>query len=220
MRAFSPNPFFSSPQATETPIRREGGSAAAPSTSDVVVASTIGNCNIRSAPAGSVVGKAKKPIPVTGEAYNAEHDGATYTWRQTADGRGWTAHVCYGGSLDPQAPMWQSQPAAQAAAPAALPAQPATQAAAPAAPPAQPDAPEPTAPPAEPQDNLQLADQGDCERVPDGTFGIGATIVGYRIFQDGVETPTCDGGGCFLPSAPYSGRVEGGVVCPWSTELP
>lgn len=61
------------------------------------------------------------------------------------------------------------------------------------------------------------------ERRPSGdgqtiVFLAGESVVGYKI----VLLPsgrTCDGGSCYLPSAPEAGTVTTGVVNPWSTEV-
>lgn len=61
-----------------------------------------------------------------------------------------------------------------------------------------------------------------CERRTTGEnkslrFNAGEAVYGWRITLDtGKE---CDGGKCYLLSAPSSGEVTSGVICPWPEEV-
>ena len=48
-------------------------------------------------------------------------------------------------------------------------------------------------------------------------FSEGEGVYGWRIVLD--DGRTCDGGGCYFPSAPSAGTVTSGVINPWADEV-
>lgn len=48
-------------------------------------------------------------------------------------------------------------------------------------------------------------------------FEVGESVYGWRIVLDTGEV--CDGGECYLPSAPSAGTVTSGVINPWPAEV-
>lgn len=48
-------------------------------------------------------------------------------------------------------------------------------------------------------------------------FAVGESAYGWRIVLDTGEV--CDGGECYLPSAPSAGTVTSGVINPWPAEV-
>lgn len=78
---------------------------------------------------------------------------------------------------------------------------------------AEPAAPTPTAP-ALGANGLPRRESGQNNTI---AFNPGEMVYGWRItFSDGRM---CDGGQCFVTSAPLAGTVTSGVVNPWSSEI-
>jgi hypothetical protein len=72
-----------------------------------------------------------------------------------------------------------------------------------------------------PQANLALGVNGLTRRETGQgntlAFNPGEMVYGWWIVL--VDGRTCDGGNCFLTSAPVAGTVTSGVVNPWTTEI-